>query len=171
MPSIFYEIFNDVVKLNEDTLEKFLKDIQEIFKELKKNEDIDDLKVLRNKLESLVLDQHIKIEKDARDEFRELKKMLREIDETVFKITKKQEKDIKLIDVVKSVEKKYKECKLIPKEKKDKFQPVCVKKADVEYEKDIIELQLELVKLQRHIKETGQKLLIIFEGRDAAGKG
>ncbi len=31
-------------------------------------------------------------------------------------------------------------------------------------------LQLELVKLQRHIQESGEKLLIIFEGRDAAGK-
>lgn len=171
MPSIFYEIFNDVVKLNEETVEKFLKDIEEIFKELKKNEDIDDLKVLRNKLESLILDQHIKVEKDAKDDFKELKKILKEIDQTISHIIKKQEKDIELIDVVKSVDKKYRECKVIPKEKKEKFQPVCVKKSDIEYEKDIIELQLELVKLQKHIKETGQKLLIIFEGRDAAWKG
>lgn len=32
-------------------------------------------------------------------------------------------------------------------------------------------LQIELVKLQNWIKETGQKLVIVFEGRDAAGKG
>ena len=83
MPSIFYEIFNDVVKLNEETVEKFLKDIEEIFKELKKNEDIDDLKVLRNKLESLILDQHIKVEKDAKDDFKELKKILKDIDITI----------------------------------------------------------------------------------------
>jgi len=30
--------------------------------------------------------------------------------------------------------------------------------------------QIELVKLQRHVIETGQKVLVIFEGRDAAGK-
>lgn len=30
--------------------------------------------------------------------------------------------------------------------------------------------QIELVKLQRHVIKTGQKLLVIFEGRDAAGK-
>lgn len=32
-------------------------------------------------------------------------------------------------------------------------------------------LQVELLKLQNHIKETHQKVLFIFEGRDAAGKG
>src|ERR1700730_17578098 len=30
--------------------------------------------------------------------------------------------------------------------------------------------QVELVKLQRHVIETGQKVLVIVEGRDAAGK-
>src|SRR6476659_8667062 len=32
-------------------------------------------------------------------------------------------------------------------------------------------LQIELLKAQAWIKETGQKLVILFEGRDAAGKG
>ncbi|MGB6457617.1 MAG: polyphosphate kinase 2 [Streptosporangiaceae bacterium] len=32
-------------------------------------------------------------------------------------------------------------------------------------------LQVELLKLQRHIKTTGGRLVIVFEGRDAAGKG
>ncbi|MCB0379387.1 MAG: polyphosphate kinase 2 [Bdellovibrionales bacterium] len=32
-------------------------------------------------------------------------------------------------------------------------------------------LQIELVKLQKWIKDTGQKLVLVFEGRDAAGKG
>jgi polyphosphate kinase 2 len=32
-------------------------------------------------------------------------------------------------------------------------------------------LQIELVKLQNWVKETGQRIVIIFEGRDAAGKG
>ena len=31
--------------------------------------------------------------------------------------------------------------------------------------------QAELIKLQRHIEETNQKMIILFEGRDAAGKG
>ncbi|OAV00020.1 MULTISPECIES: polyphosphate kinase 2 [Moraxella] len=39
------------------------------------------------------------------------------------------------------------------------------------YEAQKYKLQIELLKLQHHIKTTGQKLVIIFEGRDAAGKG
>ncbi len=39
------------------------------------------------------------------------------------------------------------------------------------YEKQKYKLQVELLKLQSHIKATGQKVVIIFEGRDAAGKG
>ena len=31
--------------------------------------------------------------------------------------------------------------------------------------------QAELIKLQKHLEETGQKVIILFEGRDAAGKG
>ena len=31
--------------------------------------------------------------------------------------------------------------------------------------------QIELLKLQAWVKETGQKIVIVFEGRDAAGKG
>ena len=40
----------------------------------------------------------------------------------------------------------------------------------VYYEK-LGELQLELVKLQETVKENGLKVVVIFEGRDAAGKG
>ena len=39
------------------------------------------------------------------------------------------------------------------------------------YEKQKYQLQVELLKLQAWVKETGQRLVIIFEGRDAAGKG
>lgn len=39
------------------------------------------------------------------------------------------------------------------------------------YEKEKFRLQVELLKLQAWVKETGQRVFIIFEGRDAAGKG
>ncbi len=39
------------------------------------------------------------------------------------------------------------------------------------YEKHKQELQVELLKVQKWVKETGQKIVVIFEGRDAAGKG
>ena len=40
-----------------------------------------------------------------------------------------------------------------------------------EYEKTKRRLQIELLKLQLDVKETGSKVLVICEGRDAAGKG
>jgi polyphosphate kinase 2 len=39
------------------------------------------------------------------------------------------------------------------------------------YEEKLDELHMELVKMQYWIKESGQKVVILFEGRDAAGKG
>ena len=39
------------------------------------------------------------------------------------------------------------------------------------YEKQKYQLQVELLKLQAWVKETGQRVVILFEGRDAAGKG
>ncbi len=39
------------------------------------------------------------------------------------------------------------------------------------YERQKYRLQVELVKLQAWVKATGQKVVILFEGRDAAGKG
>jgi len=39
-----------------------------------------------------------------------------------------------------------------------------------DYEDTLYKLQVELVKLQRHFIKRGDKILIIFEGRDAAGK-
>jgi len=48
---------------------------------------------------------------------------------------------------------------------------VYVKKKTLEYEIDLKRLQIELLKLQNHVKEYGLRILMIFEGRDAAGKG
>ena len=44
-----------------------------------------------------------------------------------------------------------------------------IKKRD--YEKSKASLQVELLKVQRWVKASGKKVVIIFEGRDAAGKG
>src|SRR5213082_3312432 len=40
-----------------------------------------------------------------------------------------------------------------------------------EYEAKLDELHMELVKMQYWIKAAGKKLVVLFEGRDAAGKG
>ncbi len=39
------------------------------------------------------------------------------------------------------------------------------------YEKELAKLQVELVKMQYWVKHTGTRIVILFEGRDAAGKG
>ncbi|MEB3321261.1 MAG: polyphosphate kinase 2, partial [Synechococcaceae cyanobacterium] len=39
------------------------------------------------------------------------------------------------------------------------------------YEKELARLQVELVKMQYWVKHAGYRLIILFEGRDAAGKG
>jgi len=40
-----------------------------------------------------------------------------------------------------------------------------------DYEKELARLQVELVKMQYWVKHTGVRIVILFEGRDAAGKG
>lgn len=39
------------------------------------------------------------------------------------------------------------------------------------YEKELTALQIELLKLQRSIANTGERIVVLFEGRDTAGKG
>jgi polyphosphate kinase 2 len=48
---------------------------------------------------------------------------------------------------------------------------VWVKDWHLEYERDLKKLQIELMKLQTHMKNSGERVLALFEGRDAAGKG
>ena len=42
---------------------------------------------------------------------------------------------------------------------------------DAEYVRELARLQLELLKLQTHLRETRGRLAVLFEGRDTAGKG
>ncbi len=69
-----------------------------------------------------------------------------------------------------------KEKKETPHEKREKDPhkkrvAVWVKDEVLQYEDELKRLQIELLKMQNYVKETGQKVLMIFEGRDAAGKG
>jgi polyphosphate kinase 2 len=56
------------------------------------------------------------------------------------------------------------------KESEKKVQ-VWIPKSTIEYEREKLKLQIELLKLQTHVKKTGQRVVLLFEGRDAAGKG
>jgi polyphosphate kinase 2 len=58
-----------------------------------------------------------------------------------------------------------------PKWNRDKAYPYSKKMGLVEYEQNKHELQIELLKVQKWVRETGQRVVVLFEGRDAAGKG
>jgi polyphosphate kinase 2 len=49
--------------------------------------------------------------------------------------------------------------------------PYSEKMSRKDYERTKRSLQIELLKLQSWVKDTGQKVVLLFEGRDAAGKG
>jgi len=65
----------------------------------------------------------------------------------------------------------YTAIKNIDKVQEKKRVSVWVKRSTLEYEKKLRNLQIELLKVQNHVKTHGLRILILFEGRDAAGKG
>ncbi|MDD3055157.1 MAG: polyphosphate kinase 2 [Aliarcobacter sp.] len=84
---------------------------------------------------------------------------------------------MEVIDSKKSIKHDYKD-KSRKREKLEKKEEDGTKKVQIwvreetlEYEQELTKLQIELLKLQNHVKEEGLKVLMIFEGRDAAGKG
>lgn len=50
-------------------------------------------------------------------------------------------------------------------------QAVWIKKWHLQYEEELRTLQIELMKMQKSMQASGKRVLAIFEGRDAAGKG
>jgi polyphosphate kinase len=77
------------------------------------------------------------------------------------KKTKKKDKKIKLASTS-SMEELY-----LPHSERESKSKLSKKG----YEKELARLQLELVKMQYWVKQTGTRIVILFEGRDAAGKG
>lgn len=85
--------------------------------------------------------------------------------------------DMEVIDTKKSIKHDYKDKSRKREKLKEKDEDgskkvqIWVRKETLEYEQQLTKLQIELLKLQNHVKEKGLKILMIFEGRDAAGKG
>ena len=93
------------------------------------------------------------------------------------KIIDNEFSDMEVIDTKEAVKHDYKD-KTRKREKLEKKEEEGIKKVQIwvreetlEYERELTRLQIELLKLQNHVKEKGLKVLMIFEGRDAAGKG
>ncbi|MEA3315528.1 MAG: polyphosphate kinase 2 [Campylobacterota bacterium] len=82
----------------------------------------------------------------------------------------KEDEEIDTSETRKHKSKNYSRKRKLMKEKNGKVQ-IWVKKETLEYEKELTLLQIELLKFQNYVKEKGLKVLMIFEGRDAAGKG
>ena len=166
MATLSYQIFNKHRKLTNKVINEFIKELNILFTKFKADKDIDNLNILKNKLLNLLEENKSHIHKK---EFKIIKNLVDEFDDFIDEVNQKEEKS-KLIDVVSEVEKNYKKCSTIENNKRKKYSKFCVKKKKIKYEKELIQLQVELLKLQNHIKESGQKLLIIFEWRDAAWK-
>lgn len=85
------------------------------------------------------------------------------------------EEDVQLAEIVHEDRRKDADENAKEKERRSKDGKkrvaVWVKDEVLQYESELKLLQIELLKMQNHIKDTGQKILMIFEGRDAAGKG
>ena len=93
------------------------------------------------------------------------------------KVISQEFSDMEVIDTDKSIKHDYKDKtrqrEALPEKEVNgqKKVRIWVRKDTLDYEKELTRLQIELLKLQNHVKEKGLKILMIFEGRDAAGKG
>lgn len=169
MANLFYEIFNNQVDLTPDLIDSFLGDAETLYSKFVVDNDIDNLKVLKNKIEHLLEEKQKAIKKSERPEYQKINKFLEKIDEYLDQKAKEMQK-VQLVDVVAEIDKDYKKCADLPDEKRKKYGKYCIKKSKISYEKELIQLQVELLKLQNYIKENWWKILLIFEWRDAAGK-
>lgn len=91
-------------------------------------------------------------------------------------IIKDEFSDMEVIDSSKDIKHNYSDQSrerepMAEKDDGEKKIQIWVRKETLLYQKELTQLQIELLKLQNHVKDQGLKVLIIFEGRDAAGKG
>lgn len=165
------DIFNNIVTMSPNTLEAFHDTLKKNFKSLKQTGDLDNLRVLRNRIATIVENNSRKFSENELAKIKKIRKLLAEMNDTIELMEKAVRTPVDLIDVVEEVKDKYKPQTELSAKKRKTHVLVAVRKENIDYEKELVRLQLELVKLQTHLIQTGKKLLIIFEGRDAAGKG
>ena len=164
------DIFNNIITMSPETLEAFHDELRDNYKVLAKDGDIDNLRVLRNRLQTILIANISKLSKREHRKLDKLAKLLIEIDETIEEVELSTREEIILIDVIAKYKKKHKALDTLPSDKKKTHVLNAIRKDEISYEEEMIRLQIELVKLQSYIQSTGKKCLIIFEGRDAAGK-
>ncbi len=164
------DIFNNIITMSPETLEAFHDELRENYKRLAKDADIDNLRVLRNRLQTILENNTRKLGKRENRKLDKLAKLLVEMDETIEAVELATKEEIVLIDVIKKHKKKHQAYDHLPEKKIKTHVLNVVRKDEIAYEQEMLRLQIELVKLQKYIQENEKKVLIIFEGRDAAGK-
>jgi polyphosphate kinase 2 len=165
------DIFNNLIILNPKILDDFYENLSDTYKTLRKEKDVDNLKVLRNKLATTLDSEHNKLSQKESKDLRNIRELLEDMSETIEEIEGENQEKVVLVDVIKKQNKKYTPLQELPEDKKNTHILVSKRKSEIAYEDEMLMLQLELVKLQRYVQDSGEKVLIIFEWRDAAGKG
>ena len=94
------------------------------------------------------------------------KKKIVDVTAPVKEVSKKAESKPRPDDLDKQVQKTSK-----PDKKKDKDEIIKGALEKYHNKMDLEPYQAELIKLQRHMEKTGKKMVILFDGRDASGKG
>ena len=133
MTNLFYEIFNKKIELTPEVIKKFIDEADKLFTKFKVDNDIDNLRVLKNKIEHLLEDRVKNLTIKEKKEYSEINDFLNKIDSYLEELVKLSEKK-ELIDVVAELEKSYKKCDDIKEEDKEKYRKYCIKKTTVEYE-------------------------------------
>lgn len=102
-----------------------------------------------------------------------------EMAQLVFENMQSKSRDYMLAGLLTDIFAKYGEMKTRHTKNMDELSPDISKGVfpylhnydDALYKEELYALQVELLKMQRYVKDAGLKIAVIFEGRDAAGKG
>lgn len=102
-----------------------------------------------------------------------------EMAQLVFENMQPKSRDYMLAGLLSDIFAKYGEMKTRHTKNMDELSPDISKGVfpylhnydDALYKEELYALQVELLKMQRYVKDAGLKIAVIFEGRDAAGKG
>lgn len=105
--------------------------------------------------------------------------MAEEMAQLVFENMQPKSRDYMLAGLLTDIFAKYGEMKTRHTKNMDELSPDISKGVfpylhnydDALYKEELYALQVELLKMQRYVKDAGLKIAVIFEGRDAAGKG
>lgn len=156
--------------MSASTLEAFYDQLESSYKQLRKDKDIDNLRVLRNRIATILEVNENKYSRKEIKKLRKIRSLLEDIDDAIGDIDAEQKEEIQTIDIEKKLKRKFTPKTILAKEKKKTHVLVEMRKSDIAYEEEMLSLQIELVKLQRYLQQSGKKVLVIFEWRDAAGK-